>query len=288
MFKMKNKTATCFVAFVFFAFFFFASYCYAEDCTVLGNTEYRVSGECDTESRKCCSSGWSAWTLGTPECLGTPCPETCEDGLYRTSAKFEEDGACCADACSIPELKNTCDCLTYAKGDGFCECWDSRRDVFDKIIDQLVSKLDPMRAEILRKQLNLQNLNLACRQCPSFSSANAEICCAGEEPPLKKDCRSFDPNATGGYLNRTGSCVIGAGWDASYSGTCTCRSRYEWNAERMYCENMEGRITKIWQNWHCVNPKILSGNLKVGDSCYPKGSICYITRNSVYVLVNCE
>ena len=77
----------------------------------------------------------------------------------------------------------------------------------------------------------------SCPSCSSSQCWNGSICVNKEA--VSRNCSGNVTNATGGTQTRAATCINGSGWSyGSWTGTCTCKSGYEWNGsscEQPYC-----------------------------------------------------
>lgn len=62
----------------------------AEECDTVNTYQYQPSGDCETQSRKCCNTGWSAWTTGD-RYLCPPPPLPCEGATKPTCVAPNSD-----------------------------------------------------------------------------------------------------------------------------------------------------------------------------------------------------
>lgn len=166
--------------------------CFGESCESVDLIQYKPDGDCGTSQRKCCvNKQWSDWG---GECLGTPCPSSCEKGLYlNPNVRFEEEGSCCVDACQIPELQNTCKCISFAMGPGLCVCL--RND--PAAIKQLVSDryCGGLNDDGCMDYYFGKFITQGCYSCPGFleSSDTRSLCCTsmgGTLNPQDNKCYS--------------------------------------------------------------------------------------------------
>ncbi len=169
--------------------------CFAESCESVDLIQYKPVGDCGTSERKCCANKhWSDWG---GECSGTPCPSSCENGLYlNPKVHFEEEGPCCVNACQIPELRNTCKCYQFALGPGLCNCFKNDSASIKQFAhNDLCDGLSPEAAGECERDFLERYIMQGCYHCPGFleSSDTRQLCCTsmgGSLDPRDNKCYS--------------------------------------------------------------------------------------------------
>lgn len=171
--------------------------CFGESCESVDLIQYKPDGNCGTSQRKCCANKqWSDWG---GECLGTPCPSSCENGLYlNPNVRFEEEGSCCVNACEIPELRNTCKCISFALGYGFCDCIKNDTSAIKQYAVGDGGYCDGLSPEDTAECENYflgDYISQACYSCPGFleNSDTRSSCCTnmgGTLNPQDNKCYS--------------------------------------------------------------------------------------------------
>jgi hypothetical protein len=180
-------------------------------------------GECAAGSANCnnscqCETGYT-WDGNACTSNKTACPLTCTIGHTRNpKIQYEEDGVCCIDSCQLPELRETCSCVTYAmRMISFCECKSS--SVFKEIMARRY-QYDP--PELIEEMIARR----ACKECDGYLDSNRAFCCksmGGELNPRDNKCYStkmtweIDYNDSCGFpaLCYSGHCVHAMGPVAS-------------------------------------------------------------------------
>ena len=100
--KMQKKLKTFALLFLFLLV---SGLAFSEDCDTVDAYQYKPSGDCETTSRKCCDTGWSAWsTTGSYQCP-PPRPSNPCAAATKASCRIDEILLDCDVSC-------TCDLTT--------------------------------------------------------------------------------------------------------------------------------------------------------------------------------